>query len=186
MNNGMNDFSSKDVMELNGWIFNNIDKSHDTFNVNGVNESCGPSRNPNIANTWYGWATQGAIGGVTLFMKGFGSAKLIYGNCYEGNSFGSVKVYLNSIEISQAGPGEIKEIHFDYEHNSILKMEEDHAIIKIHHLAWNCSSKIFYLMYYFRAREENMISYKYFMYNILLKLFRIISKVEYHIQTFAI
>ena len=41
----MNDFSSKDVMELNGWIFFNIDKYHDTFNVNGVNESCGHSTN---------------------------------------------------------------------------------------------------------------------------------------------
>ena len=160
----MNDFSSKDVMELNGWIFNNIDKSHNNFNVNGVNESCGPSTNPNIANTWYGWATQGAIGDVTLFMKGFGSAKLIYGNCYEGNSFGTVKVYLNSIEISQAGPGEIKEIHFDYEHNAILKLEEDHAIIKIHHLVWNCSSKIFF--FYFKASNilnYDIISNKYFI-----------------------
>ena len=124
-------------MKANGWIFN-VNRSHDTFN-----DTCEPSRNPHISNTWYGWSTKGNAGSVKLYMKGSGSAKLVYGNCYESNNAGMVKVYLNNEEISQASSGEIKEIYFDYDHNAVLKLEEDWAIIKLHHIHWNCSSKIF-------------------------------------------
>ena len=98
MNPGVKDLSSKQVMESYGWIFN-IDKSQDPL----FNDTCWTSQNAYISNTWYGWFNNANIGSITMYMKGFGSAKLMYGNCYEGNSFGKVKVYLNSIEISQAG-----------------------------------------------------------------------------------
>ena len=139
MNPGVRDLSSKQVMESYGWIFN-IDKSQDPL----FNDTCWRSRNAYISNTWYGWFNNANIGSITMYMKGFGSAKLMYGNCYEGNSFGKVKVYLNSIEISQAGPGEVKEIYFDYDHNAVLKLEEDWGIIKLHSIHWNCSSKIIF------------------------------------------
>ena len=137
MKAGMKDFTSKESMEANGWIIN-VDQSQAIFN-----DTCEPSRNPDIANTWYGWAAYDAIGNATLFMKGHGSARLVYGNCHP---FGTVKLYLNSVVISQAGPEEIKEIYFDYEHNAVLKLEEDRGIIKIHSLIWNCSSKIFFFL----------------------------------------
>ena len=124
-------------MEANGWIIN-VDQSQAIFN-----DTCEPSRNPENANTWYGWAAYDAIGNATLFMKGHGSARLVYGNCHP---FGTVKLYLNSVVISQAGPEEIKEVYFDYEHNAVLKLEEDRGIIKIHSLIWNCSSKIFFIL----------------------------------------
>ena len=139
MNSGIRDLSSKQVMESYGWIFN-IDKSQDPL----FNDTCWPSRNAYISNTWYGWFSSANVGSITMYMKGFGTAKLMYGNCYEGNSFGKVKVYLNSIEISRAGPGEVKEIYFDYDHNAVLKLEEDWGIIKLHSIHWNCSSKIIF------------------------------------------
>ena len=129
-------------MELNGWIIS----TNKSFGSRWAVE-CGKSNTWYNRNTWYGWSTKGNVGSVKLYMKGSGSAKLVYGNCYESNNAGMVKVYLNNEEISQASSGEIKEIYFDYDHNAVLKLEEDWAIIKLHYIHWNCSSKIFFLGY---------------------------------------
>ena len=51
-------------------------------------------------------------------------------------------MYLNEALLSQAGPGELKEIRFQFHDNETLKIEEGHAIIKIHQVAFNCGINI--------------------------------------------
>ena len=125
-------------MELNGWIIStNRPSSGDNIQYHDI---CGKSntQNAKIANTWYGWAMQDDVGIISASLKGSGDATLRYGNCY---LYGTVTVYLDNVEISRAGPGEIHDVSFPYNHGSILKLQEDEGIIKLHQFNWNCSSK---------------------------------------------
>ena len=122
------------------WIFK-IGQSHRKYD-----SMCKESQNPNAANTWYGWTPNESVGAVSKHLNGSGSGKLVYGNCYSytvpGRTDDVVNVYLNGVLLSQAGPGETKEVKFQYNDNDKLKIEEGHAIIKIHQVAFNCGKTV--------------------------------------------
>ena len=127
-------------MEDNGWSFN-IDVSH-RGTESYVYKGCLTSVNPNIPNTWYGWAHGLTKGSISKIFKGNGRGRLLYGNCHGHNDHRNVvKVYLNGVQLSEAGPADVKEVNFYFQENDILKLEESYGIIKVHRLWLNCDDK---------------------------------------------
>ena len=129
-------------MIANGWVFSyEMTPSKDPSFQN----TCSASQNSQISETWYGYSHQEIIGTASKQLKGKGSGKLIYGNCFENgkeNPSNKVNVYLNGVQISNAKSGEIKKIDFDYDDNDVIKLEEEYGIIKIHQIGLNCARKM--------------------------------------------
>ena len=129
-------------MIAHGWVFSyEMTPSKDP----SFQDTCSASQNSQISETWYGYSHEEIIGSVSKQLKGKGSGKLIYGNCFEkgkGNPSNKVNVYLNGVQISNATSGEIKKIDFDYVDNDIIKLEEEYGIIKIHQMGLNCARKM--------------------------------------------
>ena len=72
-------------------------------------------------DTWYGYGSSGAIGAIYATFKGFGTATLSFGNCFNG---GSVKVFLNDKIISEVLLKGIKEVTFEYSIGDKLTITE--------------------------------------------------------------
>ena len=87
---------------------------------NGYMNDCGNG------NDWFGFKSEDSIGSIKTKLKGCGTGRLEYGNCY---SDGFVRVVLDGIEIDTAVAGEKKEIMFDFNNGSELKLYETYAII---------------------------------------------------------
>ena len=70
------------------------------------------------------------VGSISTTLTASGSAKLYFGNCW---AFGSVKVYLDDIEIASAGPAEHKTVAFDFQIGAVLSIhdEGENSIIQI-------------------------------------------------------
>ena len=80
-------------------------------------------------SNWYIWENWDKICTISTNLFGKGRGLLGFGNCW---STGVVKLYLNGTEIESAGPGESKEVSFDFNGGSKLEvMELDTAIIQI-------------------------------------------------------
>ena len=78
---------------------------------------------------WYAWKNNDPIGTMTTTLVGKGKGMLKFGNCWKT---GVVKVYLDGSRIETAGPGEFKEVLFEYNDGSKLEIGEfDTAIIQI-------------------------------------------------------
>ena len=79
---------------------------------------------------WYGWKLHSGVGSISTTLTASGSAELSFGNCW---AFGTVKVYLDDIEIASAGPVEHKTMAFDFQSGAVLSIrdEGDNSIIQI-------------------------------------------------------
>ena len=134
-NNHLTDITSRDIMEANGWVFENL-----TSNIS----YCMPSR-PTIKEKcrgengthWYGWGCGKNVGAVSITFKGSGTATLNYGNCWDS---GRVNVYLNNVKVSYSLPGTTEMYRFPYNDGNELKImdEEGNAIINIFDITFNC------------------------------------------------
>ena len=129
-------------MIANGWVLSyEMTPSKDP----SFQHTCSASQNSQITETWYGYSNKEIIGSVSKQLKGKGSGKLIYSNCFEEgkeNPSNKVIVYLNGVQISNAKSGEIKKIDFDYDDNDVIKLEEEYGIIKLHQIGLNCARKM--------------------------------------------
>ena len=126
------DVSSKLEMEHKGWSF--TIKAHKLDKYKG---KCG------MGNTWYGhsYPDDGDMSKITATFTGSGIATLDYGNCYGG---GMVEVYLNDKRIDFANRNTpSKQIQFHYSPNTVLKLSETKAIIKLNSLGLTCTGKAF-------------------------------------------
>ena len=120
----LNDTSSKENMEQNGWIFDITKHKQDKYIVH-----CGD-------DSWFGHSAYWEEGSVSATFKGSGAADLVYGNCWMNHN---VDVYLNQQKISFASGGQTrKEVTFSFVKGDILKLQEDGAIIKIYSLEIKC------------------------------------------------
>jgi len=117
----LNDFSSAEVMEQNGWKIdakNSMDPHY--------SEWCG-------TETWFGYTSSDAIGYVEATFVGKGRATLTFGNC---NKEGSVVVKLDGKEISSAKAKTLEKVEFQYSQGNTLRIEEiNTAIIKLNSLS---------------------------------------------------
>ena len=79
---------------------------------------------------WYGWKLHSGVGSISTILTASGSAELSFGNCW---AFGTVKVYLDDIEIASAGPVEHKTVAFDFQSGAVLSIrdEGDNSVIQI-------------------------------------------------------
>ena len=138
----LEDVSSSSTMIANGWVLSyEMTPSKDP----SFQHTCSASQNSQITETWYGYSNKAIIGSVSKQLKGKGSGKLIYSNCFEEgkeNPSNKVIVYLNGVQISNAKSGEIKKIDFDYDDNDVIKLEEEYGIIKLHQIGLNCARKM--------------------------------------------
>ena len=118
---------SRSEMEEHSWIFH---VSHSDMVFHG--DRCGN-------NGWFGFYSGSSVGSISAYLKGSGTARLIYGNCWIDNE---VAVYLNHKKISSAdGYEPRKEIFFHFSPGDMLRIEEDGAIIKLHSLTISCDGK---------------------------------------------
>ena len=123
LDESLSDVSQGNALEGNGW-FTNVT----AFNSH-YNSQCGDK-------TWFGW---GSLGAIWATLKGYGTATLVFGNCYQG---GHVKVYLNNKLIGNAPPNMKKlKATFPYSKGDVLTLTEDHGIIKLHELSFNCKGE---------------------------------------------
>ena len=124
---GLGNVMSRSEMEENGWIFH---VSHSHMLLHG--DICGN-------NGWFGFYSGSHVGSIYVTFKGFGTARLIYGNCWSDNE---VSVYLNYKKISSAYGNMTKEvIAFNFIAGDTLGIVEDGAIIKLHSLTILCDGK---------------------------------------------
>ena len=73
-------------------------------------------------NNWHGWTGNDAIGSIKTKLKGCGTAKLNFGNCYIK---GITQVTLDDKLIDEASSNTIsKIIEFDFEDGAILELRE--------------------------------------------------------------
>ena len=120
-------------MEENGWIFH---VSHSDMVL--YEDICG-------SDGWFGFYTGSNTGSIYTTFKGSGTARLIYGNCWNKNE---VYVTLNAKKISSAyGKETKKEIAFNFMSGDLIRVVEEGAIIKLHSLTISCDGR--YLVGYF-------------------------------------
>ena len=125
--NGLSNVTSRSALEENAWVFH---VSHSDMLLHG--DICGN-------NGWFGFYSGSRVGSICVTFKGFGTARLIYGNCWSDNE---VSVYLNYNKISSAyGNMTKEEIAFNFISGDTLGIVEDGAIIKLHSLTILCDGK---------------------------------------------
>ena len=111
-------------MEENGWIFH---VSHSDMVL--YEDICGN-------DGWFGFYAGSHAGSIYTIFKGSGTARLIYGNCWNKNE---VSVYLNHKKISSAkGKETKKEIAFNFVTGDTIGILEESAIIKLQTLTISC------------------------------------------------
>ena len=140
----LNDFSSQETMEMNGWAFDNIGQYVETANRNGLS-SCG-------RDSWYGWRTPGfkGIASISVVFLGTGSATINFENCF---GTGIIDVTLidsqNNSKIQKIAKAEAMESatsSFDFQRGMTLKLSTgspstESGVIKIRSLKISCEKK---------------------------------------------
>ena len=123
----LSDVSSQQSMEENGWSFSITDSEPEKHS-----SKCGKG-------TWYGMSSGSAIGKVNAVFIGTGSATLVYGNCWTGNT---VKVWLNNKKLAVANGNALeKQVTFHFTKGDKLQIEEHGSIIKLNSLTISCDGK---------------------------------------------
>ena len=121
---GLSNIDSRSEMEENGWMFR---VSHSNMLL--YDNICG-------SNGWFGFYTGPHVGSVSAVFKGTGTAKLVYGNCWNDKE---VAVYLNYEKMSSAHGNQTKiEIVLNFFTGDRLQIVEDGAIVKLHSLTILC------------------------------------------------
>ena len=111
-------------MEENGWIFH---VSHSDMTLYG--DICGN-------DGWFGFYVGSNTGTIYTTFKGSGTARLIYGNCWNKNE---VYVTINGEKISSVyGKDTKKEIVVNFISGDLIRVVEKSAIIKLHSLTISC------------------------------------------------
>ena len=137
-NNHLTDIISRESMEANGWIFENLTSNISLCmpSISSVHEKCGGENGTH----WYGWGCGNNVGSISTTLIGSGTVSLHYGNCWnEGN----VIVYLDNVEISHSSPGTSQMYRIPYNDGNELKIMDvnGNAIIKIVDITFTCKGK---------------------------------------------
>ena len=100
----------------------------------GIPRWCSPDRNFGFYLLLYV-----GDGSIKLILQGSGTATLDYGNPYTG---GTVKVYLNNVEIDSAGKNTpSKKKVFDFKDGGVLKLtEKGVSVLAINSLQFQCGN----------------------------------------------
>ena len=126
------DVTSREVMEENGWSFENIGREFTRIS-NTRDDQCGDE-------TWYGWKSPSSnkSGRVSVTFAESGKATLTYGNCWGQET---VDVYFNDTKIDAAGANELdKKVSFDFMERTTLDIKtKGKAILKINSLKISCA-----------------------------------------------
>ena len=131
--NELDNFTSKEIMQQNGWVFNKIDTDMQYCMVNDPNATA----ECNSDTTWYGWGCELSSGTLITRLKGSGIMNIRYGNCWND---GNVNIYLNDSLIDSASALTYKETTFEYDDETTIKItdEEGNAVIKLIRIAFSC------------------------------------------------
>ena len=124
----LTDFSSRSVMENNGWSF---DITDDATTDTGYESKC------NMHGTYYGWKFPG-VGKISATFAGSGTAKLDYGNCH---NMGYVNVHLSGELLDGASANTPSKLFsFNFSPNDVLMLEETdgNTVIKFNSLDLSC------------------------------------------------
>ena len=129
-NDALTDLTNRDVMEANGWTLEDFtDVGHGYRNDN-----CG-------TDTFWGWGSSNIKGTAKAILKGSGTAKLDFGNCYSRDN---VNVYLNDILLETATSFTSLSVTFAYSDGDVLTINEGNAIMQLHSLEFLCGkNKLF-------------------------------------------
>ena len=73
---------------------------------------------------WYGWKLNSGVGSISTTFTAYGNAELSFGNCWAS---GTVKVYLDEIEIASADPVKHKTVTFDFQPGAVLSIRDEGA-----------------------------------------------------------
>ena len=73
---------------------------------------------------WYGWKLNSGVGSISTTFTAYGNAELSFGNCWAS---GTVKVYLDEIEIASADPVKHKTVTFDFQAGAVLSIRDEGA-----------------------------------------------------------
>ena len=118
---------SRSDLDENGWV---VHVSHSDMSLHG--DICGN-------DGWFGFYSGSRTGFIQAMFKGSGTARLLYGNCWNKNK---VSVFLNNEKISSAYGKETEvEVSFNFIAGDIIRIVEDGAIIKLHSLTISCDGK---------------------------------------------
>ena len=124
---GYNDFSSKNAMELNGWVFD-WDDSYVFVPTSKKDTYCA-----NVPPTSYCGFRHPGDGGISYQFSASGSGKLRYGQSVNYPT-ASVHVYMNNVEIgSRSTPG-TSTLVIRFTPGDVLQIKEHNSVINIHSL----------------------------------------------------
>ena len=133
------DVTSREVMEENGWAFENIGREFTRIS-NTRDDQCGDE-------TWYGWKSPSSnkSGRVSVTFAESGKATLAYGNCWGQET---VDVYFNGTKIDAAGANELdKKVSFDFMERTTLDIKtKGKAILKINSLEISCAGNTIFVL----------------------------------------
>ena len=131
-NNQLQDITSMEIMQNNGWIFDNLTNEMSLcmpFKSN-VPEVCGGRLG------WYGWGCGSKKGSISTVLRGSGTVQLHYGNCWNS---GIVNVYLNGTKILSSNSETTRLSSFDYRDGERLEItDENTGIVHIRNITFNC------------------------------------------------
>ena len=131
-NNQLQDITSMEVMEPNGWLFKNLTNEMSLcmpFKSN-VPEVCGGSLG------WYGWGCGGKKGSISTTLRGTGTAHLHFGNCW---NTGMVNVHLNGTKIMSSNADSTHLSSFNYRDGDKLEITEvGTGIIQMINITFKC------------------------------------------------
>ena len=90
---------------------------------------------------WYGWM-YGNPGSISTTFSGVGRARLDFGNCFWNEGKGTVKVFLDELEIGSTDASIRKTVEFNFNSGSVLKITEDEGAIEFNSLQVICPAKV--------------------------------------------
>ena len=133
----LNDISSVESMEENGWTFKNIGQTFLRRHLSLQETQC-------ESETWYGWKTSDDPGIVSVTFVESGQVTLTYGNCWGQDT---VDVLLNSTMISSAHANDLKKkVSFEFTEGTTLDIKTvGNGIVKLDSLDITCSGNFLYL-----------------------------------------
>ena len=136
------DVTSREVMEENGWAFENIGREFTRIS-NTRDDQCGDE-------TWYGWKSPSSnkSGRVSVTFAESGKATLTYGNCWGQET---VDVYFNDTKIDAAGANELdQKVSFNFMERTTLDIKtKGKAILKINSLKVSCAGNTIFVLLIF-------------------------------------
>ena len=128
-------------MKSNGWIFDFDFDGRSNMNdekkglYSDAAKQCGEGAN------WYGWSSGRDVGSLKTTLKGSGEFTLDFGNC---GTKGSVRAYLNDLEIRYTNPGQNYVKTQRFTPGSVLKIKDTGAdsIVRLNAFSVICTSML--------------------------------------------